>query len=88
MKRALFWIWVISLTAFAIDWGVVGLSLLSGDYDITTGAYIGLGCIIVALIAGIWRKSLHDVCPRCGKALLCRDRYCPHCGARLDSSDK
>ena len=45
MKRALFWIWIISIVVFAVDWSIVGLSLLSGNYDITAGAYIGLGCL-------------------------------------------
>lgn len=87
IKRALFWIWVISLIAFAVDWGMVGPALLSGDYDIAVGAYIGLGCLIVSTLAGVSYKLLGNTCPHCGNMMACRDKYCPHCGARLDRSD-
>ena len=88
MKRALFWIWIISIVAFAVDWVIVGLSLLSGNYDITAGAYIGLGCLVVMAPTGIAYKLLNNACPHCGKIMPFRSRYCSYCGKELQHDDK
>ena len=38
MKKITTWVLVIAFIIFVIDWGVIGLKLLDGNYDITTGA--------------------------------------------------
>ena len=42
MKKIARWLAVISIIVFVVDWGIIGLELLDGNYNITTGVYIGL----------------------------------------------
>lgn len=78
MKRILFGIWITAVIVFFIDWGVVGLSLLTGDYEVKTGIYIGLVCMILIFV-GVFCKLFHTRCPDCGKFLLFDESYCDSC---------
>ena len=49
MKKVLCAIWVIAVIVFFVDWGIVGLSLLDGNYEIKAGIYVGLVCFIIIL---------------------------------------
>ena len=82
MKRILFRLWLLALAVFAVDWLIVGLKLLNGDYDIAPGAYIALVCVVILALYPLCRAFL-DKCPYCGKPLASSGRYCPHCGREL-----
>ena len=83
MKKIMYWLYAISIIAFIIDWGVVGLKLLNGDYDIVVGAYIGLGCIIVIIVCGLY-KIFSGKCPYCGKLRTSNGEYCSYCGKKVN----
>lgn len=78
MKKVLIGIWITAVIVFFIDWGIVGLSFLTGDYDVETGIYIGIVCMVL-IFAGISYKLFHTRCPYCGKFLLFDDAYCSSC---------
>lgn len=82
MKRIMSWIFVISIIIFILDWGVVGLKLLNGDYDITVGAYIGLVCVLIILVCAVY-KIFSDKCPYCGKVRMSNGEYCSYCGKKI-----
>lgn len=82
MNKILFRLWLLALAVFAVDWLIVGLKLLSGNYDITLGAYVALVCVIVMALYPLYRAFSHK-CPYCGKILSSSGRYCPHCGREL-----
>lgn len=82
MKKILFRLWLLALAVFVVDWLIVGLKLLNGDYDITLGAYVALVCVIVMTLYPLSR-ALFSKCPYCGKPLASSGRYCPHCGREL-----
>ena len=82
MKKYIPWIMFITFIIFIIDWGIVGLKLLDGNYDITVGAYIGLACFIIIFICILYRL-FNNKCPNCGKTLLSDGTYCPYCGKKL-----
>ena len=44
MKRITTCVLIIALIIFIIDWGIIGVKLLDGDYDIIPEAYIGAAC--------------------------------------------
>ena len=71
-----------ALAVFVVDWLIVGLKLLNGNYDITLGAYVALVCVIVMALYPLYR-ALFCKCPYCGKPLASSGRYCPHCGREL-----
>jgi hypothetical protein len=83
MRKAMMWLFVITLIVFVIDWGVVGVKLLDGDYDITTGAYIGYVCWIVMIVCCLYRIFSRK-CPHCGKLRTTGGSYCPYCGRKID----
>lgn len=76
------WIFVISIIIFILDWGVVGLKLLNGDYDITVGAYIGLVCVLIILVCAVY-KIFSDKCPYCGKVRMSNGEYCSYCSKKI-----
>lgn len=82
MKKIITWFFVIFLFFFVIDWGIMGLKILNGNYDIIIEAYIGLICFI-----GFWVciaiKLLYNKCPHCGKMRVSNGKYCPYCGKGL-----
>lgn len=82
MNKILFRLWLLALAVFAVDWLIVSLKLLNGDYDITLGAYVALVCVIVMALYPLSR-ALFSKCPYCGKSLASSGRYCPHCGREL-----
>lgn len=82
MKKFMSWLFAVSLAVFVIDWGVVGVKLLNGDYDITVGAYIGLACCIIMLVCALYR-CLSNKCPHCGKVRVTGGDYCSYCGKKI-----
>ena len=82
MKKFLFRLWLLALAVFAVDWLIVGLKLLNGDYNISLGVYLALVCVIVMALYPLYR-ALFCKCPYCGKLLTSSGRYCPHCGREL-----
>lgn len=83
MKKIMSWLFAISLIVFVIDWGLIGLKLLDGDYDITVGAYIGIACIIVIFVCALY-KMLTNKCPHCGKVRMSNGEYCSYCGKKIE----
>ena len=82
MKKAAIILAVISVVVFLVAWGIIGLQLLDGDYEITAGAYTALAALIAFMVCAIYIKSTLR-CPHCGSRLLTRSNYCPHCGKDL-----
>ena len=82
MKKFLFRLLLLALAVFAVDWFIVGLKLLNGDYNIAIGAYVALACVVILPLYPLYRAFSHK-CPYCGKPLASSGRYCPHCGREL-----
>ncbi len=82
MKKIITWAAAAALLIFVIDWGVVGLKIFHGDYDIITGAYIGGICLVIIILYLIC-KAFGSKCPHCGKSLFPGGKYCPHCGKKI-----
>ena len=82
MKKVAIWGAAIAFVTFVITWGVMGLSLADGGYDIQTMAYIGLVCWIVLLIC-LLILVVSNKCPHCGKIRRSRGKYCPYCGKEI-----
>lgn len=82
MKKTAIWMAIVSFVVFVIDWGIVGLKLLDGDYDITVGAYVGATCLVVLFICILYIKFTHR-CQHCGKMIQFVGKYCPHCGKEI-----
>ena len=82
MKKATPWIFGISLLVFVIDWAVMGMKIFTNDYNITVEAYVGLVCVVVMLLCGIY-KLLTRKCPHCGKWKLSEGPYCSWCGKKI-----
>ena len=75
-----------ALAVFVVDWGLLGLKLLEGEYDIRGEAWVGAACLAVLVAAGLLMKAgTGGRCPRCGKRGLAGGAFCPFCGARLPS---
>lgn len=49
MRKYIVCLSILSIFIFVIAWGVMGLKLLDGDYDITFLAYIGVISLILFL---------------------------------------
>ena len=79
MKKARPWILAISFVIAVIAWGVMGLKLYDGNYNITTEAYITGACLIIILICAV-TKVFADKCSHCRKPRVSNGKYCPHCG--------
>ena len=82
MKRITTWVLIIALIIFIIDWGIIGVKLLDGNYDIITEAYIGAACFGVMLISAVY-KAFASKCPHGGKMIQSNGKYCPHCGKEI-----
>lgn len=50
MKKYVCWLWCAAVVVFFVDWTVVGLSILSGDYEILGGVCVGAVCLGVILL--------------------------------------
>ena len=72
-----------ALFVFAVDWGVMGIKLSMGDYDVAIEAYLGLACMAFMLV-GILVRAFSDKCPHCGKLRLSRGKYCSCCGKEIE----
>ncbi len=82
MKRITTCVLIIALIIFIIDWGIIGMKLLDGDYDIITETYIGAACFGVMLISAVY-KAFASKCPHCGKMIQSNGKYCPHYGQEI-----
>ena len=83
MRKTMMWLFAISLIICVIDWGVVGLRILNGNYDITVGAYIALACTITMMICALYRR-FNMKCPHCGRLRTTGGAYCPFCGSKIE----
>ncbi|MBQ7777577.1 MAG: zinc ribbon domain-containing protein [Oscillibacter sp.] len=83
MRKIAKWLAAISIAVFAIDWGVIGLKLLDGNYDITADVYIGLILLVVFFVSVLYVK-LTNRCPHCGKMKQSFGKYCPYCGKEIN----
>jgi len=79
VKRAVAWIMAAALWIFLVDWGVMGVKIFTGDYDILPQAWIGLVCFVILLLCVLYRL-LNRKCPHCGRIRLDSGSYCSHCG--------
>ncbi len=82
MEKITTWAVAIAFIVFVIDWGVMGVKLLNGNYEIITEAYIGAACWGVMLVSAVY-KVFTNKCPHCGKVMLTNGKYCPHCGKKI-----
>ena len=83
MKKFAIWGAVIAAVILVIDWGMMGLKIFGGEYEILPLVYIGLGSWVVLLgciIAIRWRGFK---CPHCGKVRWINGRYCSYCGKEI-----
>lgn len=83
MKKIMSWLFILSLVIFIFDWGIIGIKLLDGDYDITLGAYIGLVCLIFMSISLIYIRC-YSKCPYCHKLIQPNAKFCQHCGKKIN----
>ena len=82
MKKIAIWAAAISFVVFLITWGVMGLNIANGEYDIQMLAYIGGACWIMLLVCLIV-IAVNTKCPHCGKMRRSRGKYCPYCGKEI-----
>lgn len=64
MKKTTTWVAIIVFIIFVIDWGIVGLKLFGGDYNIIAGAYAGIVCFMVMFVCTVY-KVFSNKCPHC-----------------------
>lgn len=79
VKKKTTWILIIACFAFFIDWAVLGLELLNGNYDVIVEAYIGAICFVIIFVC-LFIKRFSSKCPHCGKISYSGGKFCPHCG--------
>ena len=82
MKKVMMSIFLVALVVFIIAWGFVGMKLVDGDYDITAGAYVAFGCVLIMFGCNLYR-IFNTKCPHCGKLRLTNGEYCPYCGKKI-----
>ena len=82
MKKLAIWLAVISFLVFVFAWSIIGIRIFDGNYDITTGAYIGLISIAVFFVCVLSIKFTSR-CPHCGKWKHPFGTYCPYCGREI-----
>lgn len=83
MKKIMPWIIPVSFVVFVIDWGVMGMKILAGNYNITWEAYTGLFALIVFSASVLIKKVSSEKCPYCGKIRLDKGKYCAYCGKEV-----
>ena len=81
MKKAATWAFIIAFITLFIDWAILGIKLLDGNYDVIAEAYIGAVCIAIIFICILIKHT--GKCPHCGKIITSDGRYCPYCGEKL-----
>ena len=74
MKRITTWVLIIALIICIIDWGIIGVKMHDGEYDIIPEAYIGAACFGVMLISAVY-KAFASKCPHCGKLIQSNGKY-------------
>jgi len=82
MKKARLWILTVTLLVGVVAWGVMGLKLYDGDYNIKVEAYIMLTCLVITLVCAI-SKLFTDKCSHCGKLRVSNGSFCPYCGKEI-----
>ncbi len=83
MKKLMTWLFAVSIFVFIIDWSMVGIKLLDGDYDILAEAYVALACCLEMVVFIIY-KIITNRCPHCGRIIhQVQARFCPHCGKEI-----
>ncbi len=83
MKKIVNWLYGISLAVLLIDWCVLGLKLLDGDYDNSVEIWIAAVCWALALFCALY-KAFSRKCPHCRKLRMSGGAYCSHCGKQID----
>lgn len=83
MKKITPWVITLSLVVFVVAWGVMGLKIHDGNYNLTLEAYIGLAALIVFCVFILIQKFSSEKCPHCGKIRLDKGRYCSYCGKEV-----
>lgn len=83
MKQIRLWISVLAIAVFVIDWGVLGVKLFNGNYDVTVETYIGAVALVVLLLCAV-SKLFTDKCPHCGKLRISNGKFCPYCGKEIE----
>lgn len=84
MKRVLFWIILVSSIALIFSMGLMGVKILTHDYDFIAEGYVALVSWI--LLMGsiiIWRFSRK--CPHCHRVRQPGGPYCPYCGKKYEA---
>lgn len=79
VKKTVTWVLIITFFAFFIDWAVLGIKLLNGNYDVVVEAYIGAVCFPIMFVC-LLIKRFSSKCPHCGKISASGGKFCPHCG--------
>lgn len=81
MKKISGWIFAVSAVLFMMDWGIIGLEILDGEYDLTAKLYVALALWAVMTVSVIlFRFVFAKKCPNCGKRINSEGKFCPHCG--------
>ncbi len=83
MKKILPWVFIVSLIALLIDWGIVGLKIMDGEYDFTALVYVALALVVVMFGCLIFFRFSKSKCPHCGKAIWTTGKYCSYCGKEI-----
>ena len=83
MHKVTNWVIGISIFVFIIAWGIVGVKILNGDYNITAEAYISRVAFIVCLAFLLGRKFADSRWPHCGKVRFDTGKYCSYCGKEV-----
>ncbi len=87
MKKILTWVFVVSLIASFIDWGIVGLKIMNGEYDFTPLVYVAVALWAVMFGCLIFFRFSKRKCPYCGKAIWTNGKYCSYCGKEITNKD-
>ena len=83
MKKAAGWIAAITLLLFVVVWGVLGLKIMNGEYDIALLTWIGAACLIGFLVSILVLRWNSWKCPHCGKLRWSNGCYCSYCGRKI-----
>lgn len=83
MKKITPWVIAISFVVFVVDWGVMGIKLLDGNYNITLEAYIALVDYIVLTVFVLIKRFSSAKCSHCGKVRFDNGKYCSYCGKEV-----
>lgn len=82
MKKVLPWGFVAAVIVLIADFGIMGLKIMDGDYDIEALAYVALVGTWVVGGCAVYRVFARR-CPCCGKRRTTNGDYCPYCGEKI-----